>query len=65
MQKAQMNEYDYYVLEFPNAEAELLSQNEEQFTISEYTLDVMDHSMENFKKGKVSKAINLSRFENV
>ena len=33
------------------------------FQVSENTLHMMDESVENLKKGKVSKAIDLSAFE--
>ena len=33
------------------------------FQVSENTLYMMDQSMENFKAGKVSEAIDLSEFE--
>ena len=33
------------------------------FRVSKNTLNMMDQSMENLKKGKVSKAVDLSEFE--
>lgn len=35
----------------------------EPLYVSENTLDMMDSSMDNLKKGKAGKAVDLSRFE--
>ena len=59
--------YEYYhVLEFPNGTIELQPRElRAPFEISRQSLEMMDKSMDNMKKGKVSKAIDLSRFEHV
>ncbi len=56
--------YEYYhVIEFPNGKIELEPRVlVEPFEISEDTLRMVDASMENLKKGKVSKPIDLSNF---
>lgn len=56
--------YEYYhVIEFPNGKIELEPRVlVEPFEISEDTLSMVDASMENLKKGKVSKPIDLSNF---
>ena len=53
----------YHVIEFPNGKIELEPRVlVEPFEISEDTLSMVDASMENLKKGKVSKPIDLSNF---
>ncbi len=56
--------YDYYhVIEFPNGRIELEPRVlVEPFEISEDTLRMIDSSMDNLKKGKASKPIDLSSF---
>lgn len=56
--------YEYYhVVEFPNGKIELEPRVlVEPFEISEETLHMVDASMENLKKGKASKPIDLSSF---
>ena len=56
--------YDYYhVIMFPNGKIELEPRVlVEPFEISEDTLHMIDASMENLKKGKASKPIDLSSF---
>ena len=56
--------YEYYhVIEFPNGKIELEPRVlVEPFEISEDTLRMVDASMENLKKGKASKPIDLSNF---
>lgn len=56
--------YEYYhVIEFPNGKIELEPRVlVEPFDISEDTLRMVDASMENLKKGEVSKPIDLSGF---
>ena len=56
--------YDYYhVIEFPNGRIELEPRVlVEPFEISEDTLRMIDSSMDNLKKEKVSKPIDLSSF---
>ena len=53
----------YHVQEYPNGKI-LLDPRElvAPFEVSKKTLAVMDSSMANFKKGKVSKPIDLSSF---
>ena len=64
--KIRENAYNYYpITEFPIDKIELeptvLSV---PFEISENTLNMIDSSAENFKKGIVSEPIDLSEFEN-
>ncbi len=57
--------YDYYhALEFEDGRI-LLEPRElvAPLQVSENTLNMMDQSMENYKAGKVSEAIDLSEFE--
>lgn len=56
--------YEYYhVIEFPNGRIELEPRVlVEPFEISEDTLQMVDASMKNLKKGKASKPIDLSGF---
>lgn len=56
--------YEYYhVTEFPNGKIELEPRVlVEPFEISEDTLRMVDSSMENLKKGKASKPLDLSSF---
>lgn len=56
--------YDYYhVIEFPNGRIELEPRVlVEPFEISEDSLRMVDASMDNLKKGKASKPVDLSSF---
>lgn len=58
--------YDYYhVVEFPDGKIELRPRVlVEPFEIDKNTLDMIDKSVENLKKGIVSEPIDLSEFEN-
>jgi hypothetical protein len=57
--------YEYYhVEEFDDGSIRLEPRElTKPFQVSENTLHMMDESVENLKKGKVSKAIDLSAFE--
>lgn len=57
--------YDYYhVIEFPDGKIELRPRVlVEPFEVDENTLNMIDKSMENLKKGLVSEPIDLSEFE--
>ena len=57
--------YEYYhVIEFPNGRIQLEPRVlVEPFEIAEDTLRMVDASMDNLKKGKASKPIDLSGFE--
>ncbi len=54
----------YHVLEYPDGHI-VLEPRElvAPFEISKQTLAIMDESMKNLKKGKASKPIDLSAFE--
>jgi hypothetical protein len=56
--------YDYYhVIEFPNGKIELQPRVlVEPFEIQDETLNMIDQSMANLKKGKASDPIDLSSF---
>lgn len=57
--------YDYYhVIEFPDGKIELKPRVlVEPFEIDQNSLNMIDKSMENLKKGIVSEPIDLSDFE--
>ena len=57
--------YDYYHVEHYSDGRIMLQPRElvEPFRVSENTLSMMDKSMENVKKGKAGKAVDLSKFE--
>lgn len=57
--------YDYYhVIEFPDGKIELRPRVlVEPFEVDKNTLNMIDKSMENLKKGLVSEPIDLSEFE--
>ena len=63
--RGSMYEY-YHVLEYPNGTIELQPRElRAPFEISRRSLEMMDKSMDNLKKGKASKSIDLSRFEHI
>ncbi len=57
--------YEYYhVVEFPNGKIELSPRElKEPFEISRETLQMMDLSMDNFKKGIVSEPLDFSHYD--
>ncbi len=61
--RGSMYEY-YHVLEFPNGTIELQPRElRSPFEISSQSLDMLDKSMDNLKKGEASKKVDLSKFE--
>ena len=54
----------YHVVEFPNGKIELSPKEAgEPYEISEEALLMLDHSVENFKKGTVSEPLDFSELD--